>query len=374
VFRWQNMNLGKNVLKILFFSMNVVVAGLFLMTLIAARISPEKMLLPAFLSLGLPLYIIANVIFVVFWLLFKKWFFLLSLLTLLVGIDAVRVSIPLNYGAQKRININDVEGISLITYNTQGLHMMQAHTAKKPNPVIKYLLESFPDILCIQEFAASSDNDHLSKDDLERLFSVYPYSYVHFHTDAPWWSFGVATFSKYPIVNKGLMDLDSYHNTAIFTDIQLGDSVVRIYNCHLESNKLTENDKLMAARIKGPLDPEMLAGTTLHLSRKLGAAYRIRARQADILADHMAQTNLPVMVVGDFNDVPYSYVYTQIRGDMKDVFQEMGFGFDYTFNEWFFKFRIDHILYHPSIELKAFKLENEQKGSDHFPLFCKFKL
>ncbi len=374
MFRRQDMNLGRNVLKILFFGMNVVVAGLFLLTLIAARISPEVLLMPAFLSLGLPLYIVANIFFILFWMLFKQWFFLISLLTLLVGIDAVKVSIPLNYRAQKITNVNDVDGFSLITYNTQGLHMMQAHTTKNPNPVVHYLLESFPDILCIQEFAASSDEAHLSKKDLEKLFSVYPYKYVHFHTDAPWWSFGVATFSKYPIVNKGLMSLDSYHNTAIFTDIQLGDSVVRIYNCHLESNKLTENDKMMAARIKGPLDAEVLAGTTLHLSRKLGNAYRIRARQADILADHIAQTNLPVMVVGDFNDVPYSYIYSKIRGDMKDAFQEMGFGFDYTFNEWFFKFRIDHILYHPNIELKAFKLENEQKGSDHFPLYCKFEL
>lgn len=368
------MNLGRNVLIILLFSVNLVVAGLFLLTLLASHISPEKMLLPSYLALVLPLTILGNIAFILFWAVFRKWFFLLSLVSLIIGIEAVQVALPLNYKAQKLTDIEAAEGFSLITYNTQANHMMANHTAKKPNPVIQYALDRFPDVLLIQEFSACVADEHLTREDLVAIFSVYPYQHVYYHTDSPWSAFGVATFSKFPIVGRGILDLKSDYNTTTYADIQLNDSsVVRVYNCHLESNKLTESDKMMATRLREDFDTEALTGTTLHLSRKLGAAFRIRAGQADIVKAHVDQSPYPVIVAGDFNDVPYSYTYARIRGDLKDVFQEKGFGFDYSFNESLFRFRIDQVFYDPRIELTAFKMENDQKGSDHFPLYCKFK-
>lgn len=367
------MNLGRNLIKILLFGANLAVAGLFLLTLLAAHISPEKLLLPAYLSLGLPLLVIANVLFIVFWAVFRKWLFLLSLVCLLVGNQAVKVAFPLNFRAARLVNIEEVEGVSLITYNTMANHMMLKHKPNRPNPVIDYLLESYPDILCIQEYTACNSKEHLTEQDLDELFSVYPYRHINFHVNSSWSSFGVATFSKFPIVNRVKLDMSSLNNTAIYSDIKLEDgTVIRLFNCHLESNKLTENDKQMATRLTDELNTESLTGTTLQLSRKLGAAYRIRAVQADTIAGQIARSPYPVIVAGDFNDVPYSYAYMRIRGTLKDVYQEKGFGFDYTFNESIFKFRIDHVLYDPGIQLKAFRLENQQHGSDHFPLYCKF--
>lgn len=368
------MNLGRNVIKVLLFSINLVAAGLFLLTLVAAHISPAKLLLPAYLSLALPLFILANILFVVFWAVMKKWLFLLSLVTLIIGLDAVRVVIPLNYKAQKVVDIATVDGVSLITYNTRVNHMMADHTADKPNPVIQYLLEREPDILCIQEYSACASDEHLSREDLKRIFSIYPYQHIFFQTDTRWSAFGIATFSKYPIVERKVLDLASDYNTAMYSDIKIDDKIIRVFNCHLESNKLTESDKLMALRLKDGFDTEVLTGTTRHLSRKLGTAYRIRARQADTIAAYVDRSPHPVLVAGDLNDVPYSYTYTRIRSTMNDAFQEMGFGFDYTFNESIFKFRIDHLFFDPEINLKAFRLEHEQKGSDHFPLYCKFTL
>ncbi len=368
------MNLGRNVIKILLFGANLVVAGLFLLTLLAAHISPERIVLPAYLSLALPLYIFANVIFILIWALLKKWLFLLSLISLIIGIDAVKVALPVHFNAQKIQDIESTEGYSLITYNTMANAMMATHTAGKPNPVIQYVLDRDPDILCIQEYSACVAEEHMNKEELEAIFSKYPYQMVNYHVNSGWSSFGVATFSKFPIVNRGIINLNSMYNTAIFTDLQIGDTIIRLFNCHLESNKLTESDKQMATRLRDQFDTDVITGTTLHLSRKLGTAYRIRAAQADTIAGYIARSPYAVMVVGDFNDVPYSYAYTRIRGNMKDAFQEKGFGFDYTYNESVFKFRIDQILFDPLIQLNAFKLENEEKGSDHFPLYCKFTL
>lgn len=127
----------------------------------------------------------------------------------------------------------------------------------------------------------------------------------------------------------------------------------------------------MAFRLKDNLDTENIKGTTLHLSRKLGAAYRIRGPQADNVSKHIASSPYPVLVVGDFNDLPSSYAYTKIRGNMKDAFVERGFGLGWTFSESILKFRIDHIFYDDAIELIDFKLDNKVRYSDHYPLYCK---
>lgn len=110
------------------------------------------------------------------------------------------------------------------------------------------------------------------------------------------------------------------------------------------------------------------------MSRKLGAAYRVRASQADSVSKLVSSSPYPVMVVGDFNDLPSSYAYTKIRANLKDAFVEKGFGLGWTFSEKIFKFRIDHILYDPSIKLVDFKLDNKVHFSDHYPLYCKIIL
>ena len=80
------------------------------------------------------------------------------------------------------------------------------------------------------------------------------------------------------------------------------------------------------------------------------------------------------MVVGDFNDLPGSYVYSTIRGNLQDAFVENGFGLGWTFSDSVLKFRIDHVLYDPSMEIKSFRLYNKTQGSDHFPLYCKVSI
>ena len=203
------------------------------------------------------------------------------------------------------------------------------------------------------------------------IFKKYPYKHIHYKVNAGWSKSGVATFSKFPIVRKDVINFQSNYNTSISSDIKINGKMLRLFNCHLESNQLTENDKIMAFRLKDNLDTDNIKGTTLHLSRKLGAAYRVRAPQADTIAALIATSPHPVMVVGDLNDLPSSYAYTKIRGNLKDAFVERGCGLGWTFSESVLRFRIDHILYEPSFELADFKLDNKVRYSDHYPLYCK---
>ncbi|MDD4490210.1 MAG: endonuclease, partial [Paludibacter sp.] len=72
------MNLGKGLIKLLFIIANLIVAALMVMTFIASRVSPEKLLIPAYSTLLLPLLIPLNLFFIIFWVFLKKWHFLIS--------------------------------------------------------------------------------------------------------------------------------------------------------------------------------------------------------------------------------------------------------------------------------------------------------
>ncbi len=366
------MNLGKGLIKLLFVTANLIVVLLMLMSLVASTVSPEKLLIPAYTTLVLPLLIFINIGFVFLWLIFKKWYFLLSLIVIIVCFNLVRNTFPVNFN---RTSIAaDGDGFTLMTYNTLANGMMAKHTEENPNPVIQYMLDQDPDILCIQEYSANMNEKHLTKKDLLEIFNKYPYHFIEFKVNTGWSYFGTAIFSKFPIVHKQVIDYQSVYNTSIIADIKIKDKLLRVFNCHLETNNLTENDKVMAIRLKDNFDTDNIKGTTMYLSRKLGAAYRIRARQADVVSEQIAKSPYPVMVVGDFNDLPSSYTYTKVRGDLKDAFVERGFGLGWTFNESIFKFRIDHILYDASLKLVDFKIDNKVRHSDHYPLHCKIIL
>lgn len=366
------MNLGKGLIKLLLIATNLAVAVLMVMVFIASRVSPEKLLIPAYTTLLLPVLIPLNIFFILFWVGFKKWHFLISLSVLLLCWNIIRNTFPVNFNNTE--NYNGEADFSLLIYNTYANAMMTKHTADNPNPVIQYMLDKDPDILCIQEYSASYNKIHLTQVDLLRIFKKYPYHHIYFKVDTGWSYFGNATFSKFPIVAKSVVEYQSSYNTTIVSDIEIKGKTIRIFNCHLESNKITENDKVMAVRLKDNFDSENIKGTTMHFSRKLGSAYRIRAKQADIVAEEISKSPYPVMVVGDFNDLPGSYVYSTIRGNLQDAFVENGFGLGWTFSDSVLKFRIDHVLYDPSMEIKSFRLYNKTQGSDHFPLYCKVSI
>jgi len=367
------MKIGRNIIKFIFLSLNLFAVGLMIISNLASGISPEKMLLPAYLSLILPFTITLNVFFVIFWLIFRKWFLLLSLVTLILSYDTCRNVFPINLNAKEKTEVADSLTFTLLSYNTHANALMIKHKPNKPNPVIQYMLDQDPDILCIQEFSVRDTKEHLTEKDFLKIFSKYPYRFISYIVETGWSSYGVAVFSKFPLKNGKVLDLNSPQNTSIHVDVDFNGKFFRLYNCHLETNKLTESDVNMANRLRYELDAELIKGTTIHLSKKLGAAYPIRAQQADILAKSIELSPYPVLVAGDFNDVPSSYAYTKIRGDLKDAFVERGNGLGWTYNASVFKFRIDHIFYDPVFKLLDFKLDNKARHSDHFPLMCKLK-
>ncbi|MFN9381282.1 MAG: endonuclease/exonuclease/phosphatase family protein, partial [Bacteroidota bacterium] len=142
--------------------------------------------------------------------------------------------------------------------------------------------------------------------------------------------------------------------------------IFRVYNVHLLSNQITG----MAYKIsEGGTVPER---KDMHLYRKMLSQYKqsikTRTQQSQILADHIAQSPHPVIICGDLNDTPLSYVYNRLRKYADDAFLTAGNGIGVTYIGPVKGMRIDYIL--PSKTFNTLHCRRYSPGnfSDHCPV------
>ena len=100
---------------------------------------------------------------------------------------------------------------------------------------------------------------------------------------------------------------------------------------------------------------------------------QIRAKQAEILTNHIASSPYPVIVCGDFNDIPVSYTYRTLSQNLNDAFEKRGFGFGTTYSGNIPALKIDYIL-----TAKRIKIFNctilKVPYSDHYPMVSELGL
>jgi endonuclease/exonuclease/phosphatase family metal-dependent hydrolase len=71
------------------------------------------------------------------------------------------------------------------------------------------------------------------------------------------------------------------------------------------------------------------------------------------------------VVCADLNNVPYSYLYRQVRGDLRDSFMARGSGRGHTYGSGLRSLRIDYILASKQLILLSHRLVDTQGLSDH---------
>lgn len=348
-------------------AVNVILVVCMALASFSDRVRPTDSLVVSELGLGFPILLVLSVLFMLFWLARLKWSFLISLFGIMLSFNCCVKTLAFN----KEKDDKD-RSFKLMTYN---VHLFNFYTELSRNEILKYLSESDADVLCLQEFGYSTNekSNHLKE---KEIFAELKKKYPYYHIDVARiknGSYGVAILSRYPILNKGKVEYISQYNSSLYADVEIKGKIIRIYNCHLESNKLTENDKNLVKNFGKEMSTEKMNEVVSHLSKKLSDAYVLRERQADRIACEVPVSPHPVIVCGDFNDVPVSYAYSKIKGDdLNDAFVDAGFGYCYTFRENMFWFRIDHVLYDKTMEVLSYKV-GDLKASDHYPVECSFK-
>ena len=105
----------------------------------------------------------------------------------------------------------------------------------------------------------------------------------------------------------------------------------------------------------------------MNIFKKMKLAFVRRGSQSNIVRSERDKSKYPTIICGDFNDVPNSYTYFNIKGDWQDAQLTKGFGIGGTFNSLAPTLRIDYILADNNFTIKQFDLVDEDL-SDHIML------
>ena len=249
--------------------------------------------------------------------------------------------------------------LKVMTYNTHAMMIGEKLATKKE--MLQYINDQGADIVCLQEVLVYKNPARLTLPALREAMSNYPYTYYDFKRYNSHRQFGNVVFSRYPLTNKNTIRYESQSNISSQCDILVGDDTIRLIVNHLESYGLVREDlqfdTLSMAEIKNS-----------SLVQKLQHAGKLRHQQAREVKRSIRQSPHPVVVVGDFNAIPLSYVYWKVKFGLRDCFLESSFGkLGNTIKKGPLGIRIDYILC--SRRLTPIQCEVDRvRYSDHFPV------
>jgi endonuclease/exonuclease/phosphatase family metal-dependent hydrolase len=327
---------------------NIVLTVLTFVAYLLPFLAPKMFPFLSVLTLILPLMLILNIVFVCYWLIqFKKQVFL-SVVVLLIGITFFNKFYKFS-GKDLIVEDND---FTVMSYNVRLFNVFEWMSKQNiPEDIVDFVASQDPDVLCIQEYTTSVKVD----------LSIYKYKYILMQGDNI--RTGQAIFSKFPIIEKGEIDFPDSDNNAIFADIKMRRDTIRVYSIHLQSTKISPdiNEKIDEAKSK-------------KIFRRMSEAFAEQQLQSELIKEHTADCSYPKIICGDMNNSAFSYVYRNIKGSMKDTFEEAGEGFGKTYNYEFYPARIDYILVDKAFEVKNFKSFDNFVNSDHFPITTRLML
>lgn len=340
-----------------------------LLSLVARYISPLLFWLPAFFGLAFPLFFILNIVFIIYWLVqFKPAivFGLIALgLSLTTAYKYVQVSIP-NKSSNKPLKVTSYNCMLFDLYNW-------SRNKESRSKILANLTEINADILCLQEFYTSEQSgDYNNVDTLRHLLHTNYYHSEYTTTLRKVDHWGIATFSKYPIINQGkLIFHTSSNNICIYSDIVVNKDTIRVYNVHLQSISFSKGDNKFLDDVISEKDAEDEMLNSRNILRRLKRAFLKRTQQVNMIVTHMKTCRYKVIICGDFNDTAASYAYYQLSKNMKDCFIEKGLGFGRTYAGKWPQFRIDYILHSKNLSCGNYKRSRET-FTDHYPITAYF--
>ena len=348
--------------------LNILSATALMLAYLAPLVNPAKMVLPALFALAYPYLLLANLVFLCIWLIRLRKEVLLSLIVILLGWNHLNNLLPINFKDSHIPESAEPERMfKALSYNVRGFDVYRwTKDPQAKQEIFDFIKNQDPDLVCIQEYYTSSNRGETHTDVSKQLQSL-PQSAVYFTTDpSNRQGFGIATFSKYPIIKKSRIPFNSSFNAAMYTDILFHSDTIRVFNVHLQSIRFEKDDYAFmdTARLKYSND-QMLEIRAI--GSRLKTAFALRAEQAQIIANYISDSPHTVIVMGDFNDTPQSDAYRKIRKGNVDAFRMAGRGFGNTYSGELPSFRIDYIIHGEEIvpyEFKRVKIDY----SDHFPV------
>ncbi|NRS89258.1 endonuclease/exonuclease/phosphatase family metal-dependent hydrolase [Flavobacterium sp. 7E] len=317
-------------------------------------LAPKMFPILSVLTLIMPLFFILNGLFFIYWVIQFKKTMVLSGLVLLMGITFINKF----YKFSAKELPDDDKAFVVMSYNVRLFNLFKwLDKEDVPGNILSFINDKNPDILCIQEYSNSANID----------LKVYRHKFILMQGNKI--KTAQAIFSKFPIIKEGNIAFPNSNNNVIYADIKKGKDIIRVYNMHLQSIKISPD----VNEISENIDVINQEKSQMMLSR-ISKAFKQQQQQAEIFKEHKKDCNYPIIICGDMNNSAYSYVYRGIKGGLKDAFEEAGVGFGKTYKFRYYPARIDYIFADAKMKVKKFETFSDFENSDHYPIMAELSM
>jgi len=331
-----------------------------LLAYISPLVDPKFNWVLSFFGLFYPVFLIFNILFILFWLLKKNSNAWISIVCLVLGWGYINSFFGFNKVPNSDIPKNS---LGIVSYNISNASFRNikstTKTEKQENKEkVIQVIKSFNeyDILCIQE--AGDYAIQILKKELPK--------HKLFHTEK-----GSIILSKFPILNKGVIDFGTVTNSCLWADLQYNDLTIRVYSFHLQSNRVSKDAEMIAQNIQ--LKEKVNWYDIKGILRKFRKYHKSRTEQIEMIAQHAKSCPHPYILAGDLNDPPLSYTYKVLSDIANDAFREKGRGIGTTYAGTIPLLRIDYIFYSDDFECLNFNIPHKDI-SDHYPILSNIKV
>ncbi len=332
----------------------------------AAYFPSDKYPVMSLIAFSIPFWLFFELVIGVLFLWIRPWGWFVPWLVLLMGFHFLRSMFSLGLFYSRELPQDKT--FSVLSYNVHVFNKyahLQKEKPNSPQKMMDWITQHPAEIKCFQEFAHLEGDTQFNT--LARLGTEQGYQYQVSYPPSiknKEGYFGNVIMSKLPIIKSGDFPLQTqWHVRGVYADVQVGKDTVRIINVHLQSFVINQN-KLFQVNPSLKSNYQKL----MALLRKIRHANANRAEQYTFLEKFIKESPHPIILTGDFNELPWGYIYRQLKNHFYNAFEVAGHGWGFTFNGKIPFLRIDNQFYSPQIRALSFKTWSEIPHSDHFPI------
>ena len=331
---------------------------------LAMMLSPTRWAIPAIAGMAFPAFGVGLFISTLIMLRWRRWRWFSGFFAWMLLSVELFVSTWGGMGMGMPSFQDDVPPLTLLNWNVRLYDRYGWLGDQTMDGISEAVEREHPDVLCIQEhYRDAKPRNFPVKQRIKAAVSGVEKAPVHLHEV---WArkrggkrFGVATFSRHPIVGRDEILFGTKSNNACaVTDILWAGDTLRVFNAHFAS--LHFGSQEYAALDEGVPDAE---GRQRIWSR-IKEAYAHRVPQVSRVIEAVSQSPHPVMLCGDFNDVPVSWTLHELRRILRDAHDVRLLSMDGTWQGAVPGVRIDHVFVDPTWPVLAYGTGGEGL-SDH---------
>lgn len=315
--------------------------------------------------------------FIILWIILKSKFVLVSVIAVLLGFQQIitvfSFHLPSDFSFEKQPNTLRVMQWNVMSWDQSDEKFNIENGGHSLRPfMMDVISEQDADVLCFEEFFESKDTA-IFKSNISTITKMgFPYHYfvpvANEHSED---RSGIVIFSKNLIIDSAKFDLNANKKGEhlIYADIKVKDQIFRIFVTHLIPIKFGQWDEQRS--IREQLYGEEGLNNYKSIFHQLIRGYSFRYHQSLLVGQKISESPYPAVICGDFNDIPNSSTYFNVKGNLQDPFLKKGFWTGRTTRKSFGiispTLRIDYILASRIFKVNQFQILHVPY-SDHYPV------